>query len=151
MYPRLALVLSCCALLGTVPAHAQLSPETRAKIMSSFPAYHPNPPEEKKPVTVVGEPAPLSDDPLVRLPRYYVEETRLAEHDPDRLLTVKGRDQKAMREYRASMNPLEWMLNSWHIPFLTPSAQARANADYFDRRQTAEARRLSDLQALPDH
>ncbi len=151
MHRRLALFLCCYALAGTIPAQADLSPETRAKIMAAFPAYHPNPPEENKPAPTVGEPAPLSDDPLVRLPRYYVEESRLAEHDPDRLLTAKGREQKALREYRASMNPLEWFLNSWHIPFLTPSAQARANADYFDRRQTAEAKRLSDLQALPDH
>lgn len=137
-------------MLGVVPAQAQLSPETRAKIMSAFPAYHANPPEERKPETTAGEPAPLSDDPLVRLPRYYVEESRLAEHDPDRLLSAKGREEKALREYRASMNPLEWFLNSWHIPLLTPSAQARANADYFEKRQAAEARRLSELQALPD-
>jgi hypothetical protein len=132
-------------------ARADLSPETRAKIMASFPAYHPNPPEEKKTGSPVGEPAPLSDDPLVRLPRYYVDESRLAQADPDALLTRKALNQKAMVEYHSRMNALEWALNSWHIPFLTPSAQARANAEYDDRKSTAEARRLSDLQALPDH
>ncbi|MBI2517438.1 MAG: hypothetical protein HYV95_11065 [Opitutae bacterium] len=148
---RLRLARVFCGLLFLVAgsaARAELSPQTRAKINASFPAYRPNPPEPKKPETsAVGD--PHDDNDVVKLPRFYVEDSKLGRADPDALLSRQGRTEKALRQYRASMNPLEWALNSWHIPFLTPSAKARANAAYDERKSAAEARRLAELQAAP--
>lgn len=126
---RLARVFYGCLLLtAALMARAELSPQTRAKINAAFPAYHPNPPEPKKVETSpVGEPHDDSD--VVKLPRFYVEDSRLGRADSDVLLTRKAREEKALSRYLAGMNPLELLLNAWNIPFLTPSAKARASAD----------------------
>lgn len=133
--------------VGSV-AHAELSEQTRTKINAAFPAYRPNPPAPKPAdPSPVGEPHDDSD--VVTLPRFYVNESKLGRADPDALLTRQARSEKALRQYRASQNALEWALNSWHIPRLTPSAKARANAAYDERKSAAEAKRLSDLQNAP--
>ena len=49
--------------------------------------------------------------------------------------------------YANGMTALEWALNSWHIPFVTPSAQARADEQYRSKRLKLEFTRLADLAA----
>jgi hypothetical protein len=149
MRPRFARVF--CGFVFLVvgsAAHAEVSAQTRAKINAAFPAYRPNPPEPKP-----ADPSPAGEPPdgsdVVILPRFYVNESKLGRADPDALLTRQARSEKALRQYRTSTNALERALNSWHIPYLTPSAKARANAAYDQRKNAAEAKRLSDLQKAP--
>lgn len=145
---RSARLLGWCGavtLLG-VPLQAELSARMRSLIMAESPKFVPPPPEPpKEPGSSIGTPAPLSDDPLVKLPEYRVDESPLARTDPDRLLSGKGLQEKALADYRRSMTDLEWALNRWHIPLITPSAKARAMARYENLRIVRELVRLNDV------
>lgn len=137
--------LRCCILLLTLPgclAQAELSPRLRALINADVPPFVAPPPE---PPRSESPPPPLSDDPLVKLPEFYVNDSRLARVDPDRLLSPKALRQKAIADYRRSMTDLEWALNRWHIPLVTPSTKARAMARYENLRIQRELLRLADV------
>jgi len=146
MLPRPARTICCLTLLGALSARAELSPEMRAKINADFPSYHPNPPEEKKAETPSGAPAPLSDDPLVILPKFRVEDRRLAGIDPDKLRSEREIQHQAMVEYKDSMTPLEWALNCFFIPILSAPPSVRARAYYEDRKYTEEMKRLEQIE-----
>ena len=60
-------------------------------------------------------------------------------------LTDLAIKQKALAAYRQSMTDLEWALNSWYIPLLSPSAAARARAAYESGKSLAEIKRVHDL------
>ena len=146
---RRAAFASCGLLLAATLARAELSPDTRAKISADFPAWKPNPPEagaqsESKPA---GEPAPLSDDPLVRLPEYRVNESPLARAG-DKMLSPRQVQQKAMAAYQDSMTDLEWAMNCFYLPLFSAPPSARARAYYEEKKAADEAKRLSRLQTI---
>lgn len=119
---------------------AKTSPRLRQEIQGSLPKYTPPPPP------VLDQPKPLEHDPDVfALPKMTVQEYRPPNRDPDRWLTERGVQEKAMAAYRQSMSDFEWALNSWHIPLLTPSASARARTAYATGKSMAEIRHLHSL------
>lgn len=138
-------IVLCGIFVGVVPAQAELSPSTRDKIQTGLPAFHPEQAAKETEAKPHERPAPLSDDPLVNLPNFHVEDRRLAGVHPDDMLGKVEKEKKALQDYRNGMTQLEWLLNCWHIPFLTPSAQARANATYADKRINSEFTRLARL------
>ncbi len=133
---------TCLAALLPIAVTAELSQKVRAEIVAPLPAYTPPPPEPPK---SIGTPAPLSDDPLVSLPNYHVEDKRVPVPEPDAWLAPAELQKKQLHEYKKSMTPFAWLLNSWFIPFVTPPASARAKAAYDDNRIRSEFQRLNDL------
>ena len=127
----------------TSPPH--LSATLSTHLAASLPKYLP-PPAPTAPVAV--EP-PKDETPtdgdVVSLPKFFVEDTRLSQLDPDKLLSPRALAAKMRRDYRKSLGDLEWALNCFNIPFLTPSVAARARANYDDRKLAAEMTRLGDL------
>jgi hypothetical protein len=122
----------------------------RTNIQTTLPKYSPQPAETKPAESSVGQPAPLSDDPAIRFPDFHVVGERGPAHDPDNWFTKEGLEQKALKEYRDSMNSVEWALNRFYIPLpfgfsLTPSPLARATAKYKDKKIADEVSRLTDL------
>ena len=132
----------CLAALLPLEVAAELSQKVRSEIVASFPAYTPPPPEAPKPF---GTPAPLSDDPLVTLPNYRVEDKRVPTPDPDAWLGRSELQKKQMREYKKSLTPLAWALNSWYIPVIGTSPSSRAKAEYDDKRMREEMQRLNSI------
>lgn len=160
MPPRIARVVLASSLLVGLAATSsaqQLSEKVRAEIVSNLPKFAP-PPADQPTATAkpIGTPAPLSDDPLVRLPDFKVEEKRIPDKDPDMWLSRSARDNKALFEYASSMTELEGALNWWHIPLpfgysLTPSAQARANKIYTEKKIIREQTRLKTYAEVLAH
>jgi len=132
------------AALLPVAVVAELSQKTRTAIVAEFPAYTPPAAEKSKP-TSFGAPAPLSDEPYVRLPNYRVEDKRVPVVDPDHWLGPAELQKKQLREYKKSMTPLGWLLNGWYIPLIGSPPAARAKAQYESNRLAAEFARLNDL------
>ena len=148
MPPRIARISCACLFLtgAALPVSlAQLSEKIRTEILASFPKFEPPPGERSHQSSPVGTPAPLSDDPLVQLPDYHVRESRVPDRDPDLWLSPRAIEHKAMSDYSDSMTDLEWALNCWYIPFVTPSPQARANAAYANNKIRSEHKRLSSI------
>jgi hypothetical protein len=65
--------------------------------------------------------------------------------DPDSWLSRQARSDKALAIYRTKSTALDWLLNSWHIPYLTPSARARARAEYEEAKLADERDRLDRI------
>ena len=147
MARRLPALLGSCLLLSTGTVRADLSAETRAKIIAGFPAWHPNPTEASASAPRTEAPAPLSNDPLVLLPNYHVQDSPLLRAG-DKLRSEREVQAKAMAAYKDSMTDLEWAMNSWYIPIISAPASARARAYYEDKQATDEARRLQRLQSI---
>ena len=145
MPPRIARVFCAFCLMIGVFAHtqAELSEKIRSEITASMPKFAPPPPDRPSATPSVGTPAPLSDDPLVTLPAYHIREKNVPDKDPDAWMSRRALDHKAMSEYSDSMTNLEWLLNCWYIPFVTPSPQARANARYAGNKMLNEQKRLT--------
>ncbi|HKB57059.1 MAG TPA: hypothetical protein VKC51_05655 [Lacunisphaera sp.] len=119
---------------------AKTSARLTQEIRSALPKYV-APPENK-----TGTTGSAPRDPgLLVLPTVTVQEKRIPMDDPDTWLGERVIQQKAMAAYKASMTDFEWFLNSWHIPFLTPSASARARAAYKESKIQAELIRLNGL------
>lgn len=151
MRPRLVPLLCWSVLLLPAPmAWAQVSEKMRTQIRESLPKFDPQPAEARSAESTIGTPAPLSDDPLVRLPDFQVLSASAPGHDPDNWLKKEGVQEKALKDFKASMNSLEWALNRWYIPLpfgysLTPSLQDRADAAYKDKKIATEVSRLSEV------
>jgi hypothetical protein len=152
MRPRLVhLICASVALLAaTSPAPAQMSDKVRAALRESLPKYTPRAAEPKPVESSIGTPAPLDDEPVVRLPDFWVVDRASPTNDPDKWLGKQGLQKKALREYKDSMNALDWALNSWYIPLpfgfsLTPSPQARADAAYQEKKMANEIRSWSTV------
>jgi len=143
MPPRVALLLCWCA--AALPAAAQVSPEMKARIMEGLPKYNPPAADAKSAKPATESPVPLSDENVVHLPDYWVIEKKPPGGDPDNWLGEAARKKKAMKDYKNSMGPLEWALNCFYIPFLTPSTQARADEAYRDAKMAGELRDLGQL------
>lgn len=144
MPPRIARVICACFLLAgfTAVSSARLSDKIRAEIVAPFPKFEP--PSADQTQATTDTPPPLSDDPMVKLPDYHITEKR-QDRDPDLWLSRRAIEHKAMSEYSDSMTDLEWALNSWYIPFVTPSPRARANAAYANSKIIGEQKRLTSL------
>ena len=146
MQPRIARILKVCGLLflgfAYLPGRAELSAKIHAEITASFPKFaHPS--ADPPAPSPVGTPAPLEGDSSIMLPVYHIREKRVPDGDPDLWLSKREIARKAMNEYVDSMTDLEWALNCWYIPFITPSPQARADARYAENKIRHEHRRLS--------
>ena len=126
---------------GTEPAKPKLSDHIRQEITAKLPVYTPPPASAPTEETTSLEPDP---DVLV-LNKMVVTEKRPPGHDPDDWLSESKIQQKSMVAYKTSMTDLEWALNSWYIPLITPSPSARARAAYRAGKIAAEYDRLSNV------
>ncbi len=126
------------------PPH--LSATISAHVNATLPKFQPPPVPAAAPAEVAPtkEETPTDGD-VVPLPKFFVEDTRLSQLDPDKLLRPRALAAKMRRDYRKSLGDLEWALNSFNLPLLTPSVAARARAAYDDRKLAAETARLGDL------
>lgn len=130
------------AVAGTLAAQepARTSSRLTQQIKATLPRYEPPPPR------VLDQPKDLPADPdILVLPKVTVKEYRPPTHDPDVWLTNKAVGQKAMAAYKQSMTDLEWALNSWFIPLVTPPASARARYAYRTNKFGNEVSRLGSL------
>lgn len=139
--PLLSLVMT--ASLAAEEASPPKSPKTSARLAGeirvTLPKYREPPPK------VLDQPKDLAVDPDVFvLPKVTVREKRLPT-DPDLWLAERGIEQKAMAAYRQSMTDLEWALNSWFIPLVSPPASVRAVAAYKEQKSLADLQRLHRL------
>lgn len=142
--------LLICVVAGPLAAQEPVEPTRPAKtsarltqeIRVTLPRFAPPPPRVlDQPKTDGAE----NDFGVLALPKLTVKEKRPPSHDPDVWLTDLAIKQKALAAYRQSMTDLEWALNSWHIPLLSPSAAARARAAYESGKSLAEIKRVHDL------
>ena len=138
-------LVGCLAAWAPVVLQAELSQKIRAEIVAPLPAYTPPPPEEPKSTAYFGAPAPLSDEPYVKLPNYRVEDKKVPVTEPDAWLGPAELQKKQIREYKKGMTTLGWLLNSWSIPLISAPVSARASADYENKRIVSEFARLNGL------
>ncbi len=118
----------------------KLSDHIREQISAKLPVYAP------KPATTPIDSTPVESDPdVLVLSKIVVTEKRPPGHDPDDWLNESTIQQKSMVAYRASMTDLEWALNGWYIPLVTPSPSARARGAYRAAKVAAETERLSHV------
>ena len=140
--PLLAFVLGgALAAQETPPAE---SPKTSGRlsqeIRAALPKFTPTP------APALDQPKDIATDPdVLLLPKLIVKEKRPPSHDPDVWLTDKAVQQKAMAAYKTSMTDLEWALNCWFIPLISPPASARARSAYESGKARAELLRLNAL------
>ncbi len=122
------------------PAAAKTSARLGQEIRAALPKY------TEPPTRILDRPKDLDADPDVFvLPKFTVKGKRPPTHDPDVWLTDRAIQQKAMAAYKQSMTDLEWALNSWFIPILSPPASARARTAYEQGKSLTEAQRLHRL------
>jgi len=147
MRPRLVHLLCWSALLLAAPGvtRGQISEEMRSRIRAALPKYSPPAPETKPAASPVGTPAPLTDDTVVKLPLFEIVQRRGPVNNPDAWLDKKALKEKAYKEYKNSLTPLEWALNCFSIFLLTPSVQARADAAHEEKKFSDEMNDLSNV------
>ena len=135
---------------GTILADEPAVPATMSSRLSSeiragLPNYSPPTAKDASVAT------PAADPNTLVLPKLTVREKRLPKGDPDLWRSERDIQQRAMKEYKNSMTPLEWAMNSWFIPFVTPPASVRARAAYEDKKlaeQLSMIDRLSKIDKL---
>lgn len=141
----LGLLLTASLAAQEAPAPAapvKTSARLAQEIRTALPKYTP-PPARPDPILT---PAPESlDASLLVLPKVTVKEKLPPTHDPDVWLTRGAIGQKAMVAYKQSMTDLEWALNSWFIPLVTPPASVRARSAYQGNKFRQEVIRLNTL------
>lgn len=111
-------------------ASGLVSREIKAHIRESLPAYQPPPPKAEGEAT---EPAPATDPDVLVLPKMTVKEIRLPPDAADHLMSKRDFKRKMENLYLdtiAEDGPLNVLLNSLTIPFLSPSKAARGRAIY---------------------
>jgi hypothetical protein len=136
----------------TSPAAAPAAPDhpvrlpremLRQMVQARTPSPAPAVETTSAPDTPPAAPADTAAD-VVLLPEMRVIEKPLP-GDPDAWLTPKARREKAVKEYLNAMNPLERLLNGWHIPLLTPSVAVRAQSAYQEKKFTEEMNRIARI------
>jgi hypothetical protein len=142
----LGLALSA-ALLAQEPAAPPTPPRTSPRlaqeIRANLPKYEP---PATPPDPILASPTPfISDTDILALPKVTVKEKLPPTHDPDVWMTDTAIRQKALVAYKQSMTDLEWSLNSWFIPLVTPPASARARHSYRNEKFRQEIIRLNAL------
>ena len=129
-----------------VAAPAKISFRLSEEIRASLPKFVPPAPPADAVDAATDAAAGIPADPdLLLLPKLVVREKRPPGHDPDVWLREKAIQQKAMALYKGSMTDLEWALNCWFIPFVTPPPSVRARAAYENGKKAAEIGRLNSL------
>ena len=143
-------LLAISSLSGAAAAQEALgnsSPGLHRNVLSTLPKFQstrPNDnPSESLSVTPPNPEAPSSD--VILMPKFFVEENRLQRVDPDRLLGRAALDNKMLRHYKHSLTELEWIMNRFNIPLLSPSVAARARASYETNKLREELDRLSHI------
>ena len=98
-----------------------------AHVLAALPKYQPPVASAPPPPAPASTDEAAPPDPeVVALPKFFVEDSRLRHLDPDKLLGQQALTAKMRRDYRKSLGDLEWTLNCFNIPLLTPSVAARA-------------------------
>lgn len=143
---QLLIVAVAGPLAAQEPAESAPGRKTSARLTQeirvALPKFTPPPP----PILDQPKGDTTEDDPNVLvLPKFTVKEKRPPSHDPDVWLTNRAIQQKAMAGYKQSMTDLEWALNSWFIPLVTPPASVRARAHYQNTKLGGEIMRLNNL------
>lgn len=138
------LLLSVALLPLAAAEKPTLSPQLRERLLASLPPYQP-PAAETAPAPADAAPAAETPTDAILLPKFTVKSDRFRRVEPDAWLTEQARSDKALAIYRDKRNALDWLLNSWHIPLLTPSAKARARAEYEEARLADERDRLNRI------
>ena len=138
----LLLVAELLAVDETADSPSRLTQVIRANTPKfTPPPAAPSPPTQPS----VAEESTPPDSAVIEMPRFFVEDSKLGRVEPDKLLSKQALAAKMRREYRNSLTDLEWALNSFSIPFLTPSVATRARAKYENDRRLAEQTRLTGL------
>lgn len=130
------------ALSAAEPASARISREISTKIREGLPTYQP--PANK---SDGGTEGPQTDDPNVLiLPKVTVEEKRLPRDAADQLMNRDAFKRKMENLYLdeiAKDGPLNYLLNRFTIPILSPSKADRGRAIY-QQRELDRLRHVSD-------
>lgn len=130
----LPLVGIASALTAAEPSSAIISREISAKIREGLPAYQPSAPKSDGEAAA---PAPQSTDPHVLiLPKLTVEEKRLPSDAADHLMSRADFKRKMENLYLDTIEevgPLNYWLNRFTIPILSPSKAERGRAIYKQR------------------
>lgn len=142
------LVLFLATRLAAVEESGPRSSHLTELIRASSPKFVP-PPTTPVAAPVAAE-SVASDPDVIEMPKFFVEDSKLARIESDKLLGKRELAAKMRREYRNSLSDLGWALNSFSIPFLTPSVAARAQAKYESDRRAAEISRLGRLLEVVD-
>ena len=140
--PILLCLCATSALAAGNPADpAPLSSRLKAEVRAALPAYTPPP---ARPATASAATTSPDSDVLV-LPTFTVQQNRIRTDDPDAWRSPLAIQQRAMVAYRATMTPLEWLMNSWHVPRFSPPAAVRARAAYVEGIYRGEIDQLTHL------
>lgn len=116
-----------------------VSRKIKAHIRESLPTYQPTPPNADDNTT---DSTPVTAPDVLVLPKMIVKELRLPRDADDHLMSKRDFKRKMENIYLdtlAEAGPLNVFLNSFTIPFLSPSKAARGRAIY-------RARELERLQ-----
>ena len=140
----LPLVGLASALTAAEPSSAIISREISAKIREGLPTYQPPAP---KPADEAADPGPQTTDPdVLVLPKLTVKEKRLPSDAADHLMSrddLKRKMENIYLDTIAEDGPLNYFLNRFTIPILSPSKEERGRAIY-RQRELDRLRRVND-------
>jgi len=142
-------LLATGILLADDPAAVATSERLKGIIRAGLPTYTP-PPAAPKDLPTDVTPA---DPGVLVLPKVIVQEKRIPTNDPDAWRSESAIQQKAMKAYKDSMTPLEWVLNCWFVPPFSAPASVRARAAYEENKlaeQVSLMTHLADVGKLDD-
>lgn len=128
-------------LIAAEPAPDRLSPRLSEELRLSLPKYV----APAAPADAADDNSAAPDPDLVVLPKMVIQEKRLPGNDPDAWLGPREVQRKALAAYKGSMSRLDWALNSWFIPLVSPPASARARAAYESAKIRDEVDRLNSI------
>ncbi len=139
-------VIGLATVLSAAEAEpARISREISAKIREGLPSYQP--PASTSEGGSAGTDGPQTNDPnLLILPKLTVEEKRLPRDAADQLMNRDAFKRKMEPLYLdeiAKDGPLNYLLNNFTIPILSPSKAERGKAIY-QRRELDRLRHVSD-------
>jgi hypothetical protein len=126
------------------------SRETKARIREGLPSYQPPPP--KADGTPGSEDTTPRDPDLLVLPKMRVVEKRLPPDAADHLMSKRDFKRKMENLYLdeiAKQGPLNYLLNSFTIPILSPSKADRGRALYV-RREMERLERVVEVSKALD-
>lgn len=140
----LPLVGLASALTAAEPSSAIISREISAKIREGLPTYQPPAPT---PAGEAADPGPQTTDPdVLVLPKLTVKEKRLPPDAADHLMSrddLKRKMENIYLDTIAEDGPLNYFLNRFTIPILSPSKEERGRAIY-RQRELDRLRRVND-------
>ena len=140
----LSLVGLASALTAAEPTSAIISREISAKIREGLPTYQPPAP---KPADEATDPGLQTTDPdVLVLPKLTVKEKRLPPDAADHLMSrddLKRKMENIYLDTIAEDGPLNYFLNRFTIPILSPSKEERGRAIY-RQRELDRLRRVND-------